>query len=270
MVKKVNAIYSYKILDKFWKERGELFFKLAEISVAQSKKFYNTVLYSDTNTKLIFDEEGILFDKYVTSDELFKEVNEHTYGLSKLFAMIDQKQPYVTLDLDTVIFEEINTNAAVTYGYKEINLAAKTPFTTKMLHIDYVKEYYWEYHSFFEPRVSDRELEFDWTCFPSNSLIYVNNPDIVRETILDMLKLVNKDYRKMTVQYYEQFLVYNLLKSYGTTIKFIYDFAPNPDIKQGITYKSLIKNKFLHLDAYYRDIGFQKAIDILHSNIKVN
>jgi hypothetical protein len=270
MVKKINAIYSYKILDKFWKQRGEDFFKLAKVSVYFSKKYYNTVLYSDYNTKAIFDEKGILFDKYFTSDELFEEVNEHTYGLSKLFAMVDQKEPYVTLDLDTVIFEEISTKAAVTYGYKEINLASKTTFPIKMLHIDYVKEYYWEYHSFFESRVSDRELEFDWTCFPSNSLIYVNNPEIVREAILDMFTLVNRDYRKMTVQYYEQFLVYNLLKNYGTKIKFIYDYVPNPDLKKEISYKSLVRNKFLHLDAYYRDLAFQQAIGILYENLKEN
>ena len=270
MVKQINAIYSYKILDNFWKKRGEDFFKLAEVSVYFSKKYYNTILYSDTNTKTIFDKKGIFFDSYVTCDKLFEEVNEHTYGLSKLFAMIDQKEPYVTLDLDTIIFEEIHTKAAVTYGHKEVNLAAETTFLTKTLHLDYVREYYWKCHSFFESRVADRKLEFDWTCFPSNSLIYVNNPEIVREAILDMLTLVNKDYRKMTVQYYEQFLVYNLLKYYGVKIKFLYDFPPNPDHKEGITYTSLIKNKFLHLDAYYKDLVFKQAIGILYKNIKLD
>lgn len=263
----MNAIYSYKILDNFWKERGDSFFKLAEISVFYSKKLYNTVLYSDTYTKTVFNEKGITFDSYVTSDEMFKDVNEHTYGLAKLFAMVQQNEPYVTLDLDTVIFEKINTTAPVTYGYKEINLASKTTIPLRTLQLDYVKEYYYDCHSFFEPRVEGRDIKFDWNFFPSNSLIYVNNPEIVKEVILEMLELVNKDYRKMTVQYFEQFLVYNLLKFYGVDTKFIYNNVPNPDLGAGITYKSLIKNKFLHLDAYYRDMGYQQAINILYGKL---
>ena len=262
-----NAIYSYKILDKFWKERGDSFFKLAEVSVFNAKKLYHTVLYSDQHTKLVFDSKEIFFDSYVTSDKLFEDVNEHTYGLSKLFAMLDQTEPYVTLDLDTVIFEKVTTSAPVTYGYKEINLASKTTFPLRTLQLEYVKEYYYNCHSYFEPRVEDRDIEFDWNFFPSNSLIYVNNPEIMKEVILEMLNLVNKDYRKMTVQYYEQFLVYNLLKFYDVKIKFLYNNVPNPDLSSGITYNSLIKNKFLHLDAYYRDMGYQQAINILYGKL---
>ena len=74
----------------------------------------------------------------------------------------------------------------------------------------------------------------------------------------------------MTVQYYEQFLVYNLLKFYGIKIKFLYNKTPFPDTVAGLTYNALIRNKFLHLDAYYREVEYKQAINILYGHIIIS
>lgn len=263
----MNAIFSYKICDRFWKPRGDYFYKLALLSVEYAKKYYNTVLYSDKNTREVFTENGIIFDDYVTSETLLANVNEHNYGMAKLLAFQEQSSNYVALDLDTLIIAHINPSSTVTYGYKEIDLTEGTEFTNKIAHVDYVKEYYWACHDFFKPRIPEIEKYLDWTTFPSNSLIYVQNPEVVKEVSKDILDRVGKDYRMLVVQYYEQFMLYSFLKHYKVDIDFIYNTVPNPEPGREHTYTTLASKKFLHLDSYYRNETIRGCIGILYEQL---
>ena len=260
----MNAIFSYKICDRFWKPRGDYFYKLAFLSVEYAKKHYNTVLYSDKNTRDIFTSNNIIFDDYVTSETLLKNVNEHNYGMATMLSFQEQSSEYVALDLDTLLIEKINTTSTVTYGYKEIDLSEKTEFLNKKAHVEYVKEYYWDCHEFFKPRIPEIEKYLDWSTFPSNSLIYVKNPEIVKEVSKDILSRVGSDYRMLVVQYYEQFMLYNFLRHYKIDIDFIYNTVPNPEAGREHTFYSLMSKKFLHLDSYYRDDIIKDAIGVLY------
>lgn len=264
----MNAVFSYKICDHFWKPRDNYFYKLAFLASKYAEKYYNTVLYSDTRTKKVLTEAGITFNDYVTSDKLFESVNEHNYGVAKMIAMQEQKDAYVTLDLDTVIFEKITPQSSVTYGYKEIDLTENTSFILKKAHLDYIEEHYWACHDFFKPKITRLDKHLDWMTFPSNSLMYVNNPDIVRDTISEILYLVGEDYRKVTIQYYEQFMLYNFLKYYEVDMDFIYNTARNPEPEKVYTYQLLSRNKFMHLDCHYREPVYKTAIDTLYSYMK--
>lgn len=260
----MNAVFSYKICSNFWKKRDENFYKLAYLASTYAGKYYNTVLYSDRYTKGVFDKVGITFNNYVTSDTLFKEVDEHNYGMSKLLALQDQTEEYIALDLDTIVFEKINSSKTVTYGLKEIDLTKNTTLSVKRQHLEYVEKHYLECHSFFKSRIPKLAPTLDWMTYPSNSLIQVNNADIMKNVVKEVIKLVNRDYKYITIQYYEQFIIYNYLKYLNVDIGFIYN--NNPLVEHTDDINELISNKFLHIDAYYRDKGYLNAINILYDN----
>lgn len=266
----MKAVYSYIILDRFWKKRTEDFFKLARLSVNYTKKIYPTVLYTDTRSKEIFDKNGVIFDEYVVNDDYFKEVNEHTYGLSKFIVFLKEESPYVTLDLDTIIFSKLYSNNPVTYGYKEIDFAAVTGYEEKQLHIKYLKKYYWKYNSLVESKLKEKNIEHSIDTYPSNSLMIVNNPSLVKECAKQVINLIDKDYRKYTVQFYEQYLLYLFLRKYSPETGFVtYD---NPDtafkdFEKGYELGDVLRHKFLHLDRYDRDDNVKKIINELHDNL---
>lgn len=239
MVKRV--IYSYKILDKYWKERNDAFYTLARLSVTLAKKHYHTVLYCDKATEAAFKRKGIEFDEIVYLTSL-RQVNENNYGLAKILAMQEQTEPYIIIDLDTLLFEPIFSNHSITYGYKEAD-------PSKEWGAKYIKEYYLDpYQNFKE----DIEVELDWTTFPSNSLVMVQNPYIVADAYAKILKLIGKDYQRSTVQFYEQMLLYAYLKDEKVDIGFIYENPPVTE-QQGL-YKvnQALSQKFAHFDYYYR------------------
>ena len=73
---------------------------------------------------------------------MFDSITEHTYGLAKVFTMIEQKEPYIILDLDTVLFSKIDSNSQVTYGHKEINVSTSKPIQDKITDLNYLQTYY--------------------------------------------------------------------------------------------------------------------------------
>lgn len=264
----MKAIYSYKILDRFWKKRTDDFFKLAKLSVDYTSKIYPTVLYTDSESKKVFDSQGILFDEYVIDDNFFKDVNEHTYGLSKFAIFLNEKKPYVSLDLDTIIFENISSTDSITYGYKEVNFTAPTDYEEKQAHIDYLGKYYWRYFMLMDDEFKARKFKHYTDTYPSNSLVLVNNPPLMRKCAEEVLELVKKDYRKYTVQFYEQYLLAAFLRNYKANVGYLYSSNPIIDLKESYTLPNILKFKFVHLDTYDRDPEVMKLIYSLDNFIK--
>lgn len=254
MVKKV--IYSYKILHKYWKEKNDLFFTLAKLSVNLAKKHYTTVLYCDKGTDYVFKSKGIEFDEVVYLPAL-KEVNEDNYGLAKILAMQEQTEPYMIIDLDTLLFEPIFSNHTVTYGYKEAD-------PSKEWGVSYIKEYYLDPYQNFKDQV---DVKLDWTTFPNNSLVMVQNPYIVTEIYNKILKIIGTEYKQSTVQLYEQMFLYAYLKDCGVDIGFLYDNPPVIEQEEDYEIQNVLSKKFAHFDYYHRQPSCGTLIKILQKKL---
>lgn len=239
MVKK--AIYSYKNIKKYWKQPTDVFYNLAKFSVELTKRHYTTVLYCDKPTHKLFTSKGIEFDEVIYLDTL-KQVNENNYGMSKILAMMEQTEPYIILDLDTLLFEPIETPHSITYGYKEGE-------PEKISGKEYINEYYLRPYTNLKNRI---DIDLDWTTFPNNSLVVVKNPFIVREIYEKILKIVDGDYLMTTVQLYEQQLLYNYLKLYNVDIGFLYETQPVGEQTDLYDVNMALSKKFAHLDYYFR------------------
>lgn len=256
MIKK--AVYSYKLIDDYWKGQSETFYKLARLSLKLAKRHYKTVLYCDRRTDRNFKENDLYFDEVVILNSL-RDVNEHTYGLAKIYAMMEQNEPYIMLDLDTLIFEPIITPHTITYGYKEgepENIAGTR----------YINNYYLNSYEEFKDRI---DIQLDWLTFPNNSLVAVNNPFIVKKMYEKILKIMNGDWTKSSVQFYEQFLLYNYLHYYKTDIGFLYEYSPFAEQLESYDINNALAKKFVHLDFYFRQPKSHILIDEIEEHTKI-
>lgn len=262
----MKAIFAYKILDHFWKPKDEYFWKIAKLSVEQASYFYTTVLYADKDTYEVFLQKGIRFDEYVDSTELFEGVSEHTYGLTKVLTMIEQKSAYIMLDLDTVIFSHVTSNEHIAYGHKEINVSLQKPISSKISDVKYLEEYYKNSYDLFCNTFSLVLEHVDWDNYPSNSLVIVNSPRLVAEVYKKILAILGRELKeippKYTVQFYEQFLFYNLLREYNIKIEFLYDSPPGEFLTEESRLIDIFSYKYLHLDRYM-DNKVKKIVDLV-------
>lgn len=266
----MNAIFTYKILDSFWKPKDKYFWEIARLAVSQARKFYPTVLYSDLRTYEIFTSKGLEFDKFVDSTKLLDCVTEHTYGVAKMLVMMEQDTPYIMLDLDTVLLSKVNTHEHIAYGYKEINVSTKKEIHNKIQEVNYLEEYYKRSYDIFKSKYSVKLKNIDWDSYPSNSLLIVNSPKLIGETVKRVLSIFGKEIFIVppiyTVQFYEQFLFYNLLREYNIKAEFIYESIPGFKITNKSTLMDIYSFKFLHLDRYLED-RVKKIVDLLKKSL---
>lgn len=256
-----RAIYSYTLIDNYWKGQSDEFFKLAKLSVKLAKRHYRDVaFYTDRKTERKFKEHGIEFDEVIYLPEM-KDVNEHSYGLAKIYAMMKQIEPYVILDFDTLLFENIQTSHTITYGYKEGEpevIGGK----------EYINRYYLEPYQHMRNKI---DIPLDWLTFPNNSFVAVKNPFLVKniyEKILDIMK-DDLDKQTTTVQFYEQCLLYNYLAYYKTDIGFLYEFAPFPEHASEYNINLALAKKMIHMDFYFRQPKSIQLIDEIEEATKI-
>ena len=82
----------------------------------------------------------------------------------------------------------------------------------------------------------------------------VNAPGIVSE----LYKLILENLREyifqtpppLTVQFYEQFLLYNLLLKYSIEVDFVYKNPPGQKFKDTTSLVEIYTHKYLHFDRY--------------------
>lgn len=255
------AVYAYKYLNKYWKGHSDSFFDVARLSTKLSRRFYKTILYTDLQTQELFKSKNIEFDEVIIVDS-FSEVTENSYGLAKILAMMKQNTPYVILDLDTLLFEPVNTTSTIAYGYNEI--APKT-----LVGVDYIHNHYIKYYDLFKDRLTVNTYEIDWTVFPNNSLVVVNNPQLVTDIYKEILKIIDGRYTSTSVQYYEQKLLFDYLRDCKTKIKFFYDKPPIIEHElDNYTFREILSKKFLHFDFYFRHPSSKKVLNELQNFFK--
>jgi hypothetical protein len=254
-----RVVYGYTLINNYWKGQSDLFFKLARLSVKLAKMHYkDVVFYTDRKTERKFKEYDIEFDEVIYLPEM-KNVNEHSYGLAKIYTMMAQTEPYIILDFDTLLFENIQTQNTITYGYKEGEpeiIAGK----------EYINKYYLESYKTMQSKI---DIALDWLTFPNNSFVAVKNPLLVKNIYKKILQIMKDDLDKQTttVQFYEQCLLYNYLAHYKTDIGFLYERAPFSEHSSEYDIDLAVSKKMIHMDFYFRQPHSEKLIDNINEQI---
>jgi hypothetical protein len=243
----MTAIFAFKIIHNHYKPINDDFIRLAKLSVKSAKKFYKTKIYCDVNSHNFFTQNNIFFDEVVIINEFIDDYPGQ-YSIPKIYAMIKETEPYILMDLDVVLFEKLEPQWTITYGYPEIN------FNRKHVNIHTVT---WAQDAYVTPFINnvqkyytDQELsDMNWSTYPSFCVVIVKNPIIMSMIFKTIFKLIDKkDINEITPTLLEQFLSHQYIIKYNVDFGFISEDATddmdNPD---GFDKLRLISNKFVHL-----------------------
>jgi hypothetical protein len=267
----MRAIYSFKELrTEHYKPIDKNFFKIAKLSVELAKINYTTVFYGDESSYKLFKDKNITFDE-VNLLESISNYNGDITSYSKLMAMKEQTEPYVCLDFDTLVFENIKSNSTVLFGYPEIggiklfNILSED---SQLEYIEYINLYYKRHldkykHKF--PSYINPYLD----KVPNFSLFMVNNPILVKEIINEIFTIFEyNELEEMGAMFIEQYLIPMYIQSLDIEYKFLYK-----DNNEKFTNSFLtLKNKFNHYIQYHKDLNFEKNINKISKmyNIKLD
>ena len=238
----MKAVYSYKIFPEHRKPLDRTFWELAAYSVKSASKYYKTVFYSDKESGKLFDRHGIYFDEYHILPEI-EAYNGNVYNVRQIHEKIAEKEPYVHLDFDSVILEEIISPHTITYAYTEVDLKNLAGYDR----IDYVHGGYVKpYKDLLVDIFKDDIIYPDFNIIPNHSFFMVKNPTIVREFYKRILRKIPADVlEQVSPTLLEQCLLYLFLKEHETDIGYVSWYTAEKFLER--EYGSY---KFLHLPYY--------------------
>jgi hypothetical protein len=257
----MEAIYSFKRIFNHYKPLSENFYRLAKISISLAKRYYNTKLYCDTEAFIDFKKNGLIFDEVVILKEL-DEYNGNLYCIPKINAMLNQTEPYVMLDFDSLIMEKLESTHTITYGYYEVDLIN---YPSNNAHMSWINEGYLEPFQKIKDLYTQHELNrFDWRQFPNTSLLMVKNPGLVRTIFNEMFTKIEPSLvEETTTTLIEQFLLHQYVRmsraDYGV-------FTDSPIETVDNLAELMHTKKYLHLNI--NEDGFDKALDMLEDYYK--
>lgn len=213
----IKAIYSFKQFKNHYKPLNKEFYKLAKYSVDQASKFYRTKLYCDKKSKNIFTKYDILFDEYEVLDSI-ESYKGRSYCMPKVYAMIAETSPYVHLDFDAIVYEELVFDKSITYGNLEVDLTYRANTDA----INYLQSHYIKDYEEYLGTIFEDTIEVDWRKVPNHSLIAVKNPELLKEIYTEILDKVPYDViEKVTPMLIEQYLPYRYFIKNKVQIGFI-------------------------------------------------
>jgi hypothetical protein len=257
----MEAIYSFKKIFNHFKPTNENFYRLAKISISLAKRYYKTKLYCDTQTFIEFKKNGLVFDEVVILKEL-EEYNGKLYCIPKINAMLNQTEPYVMLDFDSLIMEKLESTHTITYGYYEVDLINNI---SNNAHMSWINEGYLEPFSKIKDLYTQHELNmFDWRQFPNTSLIMVKNPYLVRTIFNKIFSRIEMPIvEETTTTLIEQFLLHQHVRMFGTDYGV---FTDGPIDSTNNLMETMHTKKYLHLDI--NEDGFEDTLDMLEEFFK--
>lgn len=238
------AIYAFKMIDTHYKPMNDHFIRLAKLSVNSAKKFYKTKIYCDIRSFNFFKQNDILFDDVVIINEFINDY--YHYSIAKIYAMMKETEPYISLDFDVVLLEKLESPRTITYGYPEINL--KSNYVT-IEALTWVNEAYVKpFNDNIKKYYNDEELSnMNWLMYPSFCVLMVKNPLIMSVIFENIFKLIDKkDINEIPPTLLEQFLSHQYVIKHHVDFGFINESHPSFNNK-GFDKLSLISNKFVHL-----------------------
>lgn len=265
----MKAIYSFKILKTdHYKPIDDRFFKLAKLSVELSKRYYKTEFYGDVESYKLFEEKGIEFDSVKFLDSI-QNYNGDITSYSKLMAMMEQTEPYICLDFDTLLFQKIPETHTIVFGYPEISslkLHNVLTYDDSNKFIEYVDLYYKRHLVKYKDKLPIY-LNPSTNEIPNYSLFLCQHPNLIKEILNDIFNTFEEtEMEEMGAMFIEQFLIYLYLTEFEVDIKFLYD----SNIINDIEILPIIKNKFYHYIRYHEDNEFEDKIKVISDSYNIS
>jgi hypothetical protein len=265
----MKVIYSFKTLKtEHYKPIDKNFFKLAKLSVELAKKYYKTEFYGDSESYNLFEDRGITFDKVTLLDSI-KEYDGNITSYSKLMTMMEQTEPYMCLDFDTLLFQQIPNDSTFIFGYPEISSLKLHNILTENgseKFLDYVNLYY-KRHLVKYKHKFPAYLNPSTNEIPNFSLFVCNHPTLIREILKDIFnRFETEELEEMGAMFIEQLLIYLYLIELEVDVKFLYDSNIINDTQ--IIY--ILKHKFYHYIRYHEDSEFNEKIKLIADSYNIS
>lgn len=262
----MKVIYAFKDYNGYhYKPIDDRFFELARTSVQLASLPYKTEFYCDEKSKKLFEDQNINFDNVIVLDSI-QNYNGPITSMSKILAMMEQEEPYMMLDFDTLLFQPIQRTHTIQYAYGEMtnlhyNDMMNYDMSEYLKHLnDYYKVHYHEYKDRFP-----HDFKLSDSVSPNHSVVLVENPILVREIYQEVFTIFTKDeLDSFSPMFLEQFLLFHYIHNLGVDYKFIQsdpfvNFSPNEHSIH------LLKHKFLHWLEYHKCKSFGKKIKHIQS-----
>ena len=218
----MDVIYSYKRILQNKKELSPSFWNMARLSVSYANQFYNTKLYCDSTTRLLFEEKNIPIKEFIELDSI-RDYKGVIYPMPKIYGIIkhcedNPNNPFFHIDLDTLIINKLTEpKEVISFSHPEINLKKRvTPSVIEFLSRSYIKPY--------EMLELSKQIgEYDFSFVPNYNIIYIKN-GIIGKRYFEELKtiietnevLISKELGDVVEagvsQLLEQYTFYHLLK----------------------------------------------------------
>jgi len=233
-----RVIFPYKIFPG-WplpEDKDSTFWELADLAVTQANKFYETILVCDEYTKSYF--EGKLPFTKIELSKGIEEYKGNSYGVPKLKAIIEQTEPYIMLDLDSVLFKPIGPYLNIAFGFAEVNMLHPEGVTEGMLQNAFNLYFQKDELDQIKPSLP-KDTVLKWDRIPNSSLVYVPEPKVLSDVyseILDNHQDIIEDVSPMLI---EQFLVIQYLNHYGHRVDWV-------QLDYGINGLSTNQSYYLH------------------------
>ncbi len=217
----MKAIFTFKKIDGHYKPRDERFVQMAKLSVLSVSRFYKTKLYTDTYGKYFFESRGIKFDEV----EILESIDKYKGTLEvmpKIYTLLEQTEPYVHINLETIIFEKIYSPHTITCSYWDLDLNNNPK-------LDQFESMMYHYQAPWRKYADDlfEELEPKFCRVPNTSFLMVKNPKAITEiykTILSKFEPHTLDVCD-TPQLFENFLPYQFILKNKIDFGFVNDYG---------------------------------------------
>jgi hypothetical protein len=241
------AVYAYTQKDHHYKPLNESFIRLARLSVKSAKKYYKTRFYCDEPSLQFFNENGIFFDEVIMVGDFVKDYPTIS-SISKIYAMMHQTEPYLLLDLDTVLLEKITSQHTITYGHPEIQINHKYISLDTLLYT--YERYLNPFNSHIRRYFDDLDIsKMDWLMYPSFCLVMVQSPLLIRDVYLDIFNRIPKQaIAKIPAELVEQFLCHQKLVVHKVDFAFFSNEHYIMDDMRPFNTIDTLSKKYLHLN----------------------
>jgi hypothetical protein len=161
---------------------------------------------------------------------------------------MNQREPYVLLDFDVVLLEELIPIHTITYGHPEIQLNRKYVGLDTLLYTNNV--YLNPFNEHIRKYFNNEDIsKFDWLIYPSFCLVMVQNPILVSEIYKEIFNTISKeDMRKIPTELIEQFLCHQYVVKYKVDYGFLSTdhYINHENIEFNLM--DMISKKYLHLN----------------------
>lgn len=233
-----KVIFPYKLFPGWPKpeETDPTFWELANLAVTQANKFYDTILVCDEYTFNYFKDK-LPFTKIEISEGI-SNYKGNSYGLPKIMAMLEQTEPYIMLDLDSILLKPIKEYSNIAFGFAEINFQHPEGVTEGMMDSAVRLYYQKEELDKVKPNLP-ANLVLKWNKIPNSSLVYVPDPEVIINIYTEIIENHQNEIESISPMMTEQFLLIQYLNHYGHNVDWV-------QIDYGIEEMSINQNYYLH------------------------